>query len=83
MIVINVSTLKAHLSEKLNQVREGESLVVTDRRTPIASIVPYGTADDWLVERKAEGAFHPVRTMRPASRDLDAAALLSAERGGR
>ena len=83
MIVINVSGLKTHLSAKLKQVREGESLVVTDRRTPIACIVPYGTSNDRLVERKAEGPFHPVRTARPAFVDLDSAALLSAERGNR
>jgi antitoxin (DNA-binding transcriptional repressor) of toxin-antitoxin stability system len=83
MIVINVSSLKAHLSEKLSKVREGETLVVTDRRTPIATILPYGGADEKLIERKAAGPFHPVRAARPKSPSINAAALLSTERGER
>jgi prevent-host-death family protein len=36
----NVSGLKAHLSEYLAAVRNGETVVVHDRRTPIARLVP-------------------------------------------
>jgi prevent-host-death family protein len=36
----NVSGLKARLSEYLNAVRNGETVVVHDRRTPIARLVP-------------------------------------------
>jgi prevent-host-death family protein len=38
---IKVSDLKAHLSEHLRSVRAGQSLVVLDRHTPIARIIPY------------------------------------------
>lgn len=37
----NVSQLKAHLSALLAEVRNGETIVVHDRRTPIARLVPY------------------------------------------
>jgi prevent-host-death family protein len=36
----NVSGLKARLSEYLAAVRNGETVVVHDRRTPIARLVP-------------------------------------------
>jgi prevent-host-death family protein len=32
--------LRAHLSRYLDQVRDGEEIVVTDRGTPIAKITP-------------------------------------------
>jgi prevent-host-death family protein len=46
----NVSGLKAHLSEYLTAVRNGETVVVHDRRTPIARLVPVReTADDFII----------------------------------
>jgi prevent-host-death family protein len=43
-----VSELKAHLSGFLAAVRQGESVIVTDRRTPIAVLVPYDAGSDAL-----------------------------------
>jgi prevent-host-death family protein len=83
MLVVNVSTLKTKLSEKLRLVKKGESLVITDRKTPIASIIPYGAGDELLIERKAVGRFHTVVVARPSSIDIDALALLEVERGDR
>lgn len=37
---INISTLKAHLSESLKTVKEGSRIMVIDRNTPIAEIIP-------------------------------------------
>ncbi len=42
MKTINISSLKAHLSESLKKVRTGNRLTVLDRDTPIAEIIPYG-----------------------------------------
>ena len=36
-----IAELKARLSEYLRRVRAGETLVVMDRATPVARIVPY------------------------------------------
>ena len=47
-----ISDLKAHLSEHLRAVQAGEPLVVMDRKTPIARIVPYGGQNEPLVIRK-------------------------------
>jgi prevent-host-death family protein len=38
---VGIAELKAHLSEHLRSVRNGDSLTVLDRNTPIARIVPY------------------------------------------
>lgn len=37
---VGIAELKAHLSEYLRLVRRGSSVVVLDRETPIARIVP-------------------------------------------
>ncbi len=54
-----VSELKLHLSAYLADVRRGESVVVCDRSTPIARLVPY--EDD-----QREG-FEVVAASRPAA----------------
>ena len=40
---IRIAELKDHLSENLRKVQAGDSLVVLDRATPIAHIVPVPT----------------------------------------
>ena len=40
MKAVRIADLKAHLSAHLRNVRRGESLMVLDRETPIARIVP-------------------------------------------
>ena len=42
----SVSILKAQLSQYLAAVKAGEEVVVTDRGTPIARLVPIGEAHD-------------------------------------
>jgi prevent-host-death family protein len=37
---IGIAELKAHLSETLRKVEDGDSVVVLDRRRPIARLVP-------------------------------------------
>jgi prevent-host-death family protein len=55
---VGVAELKAHLSEYLRGVREGEEVVVTDRDTPIAKIVP-NTRKSRLVVRGPEPGAPP------------------------
>ena len=38
---ITISYFKAHLSEELRKVRRGARLLISDRETPIAEVVPY------------------------------------------
>jgi prevent-host-death family protein len=44
MIGVGIAKLKARLSEHLRSVRKGETLIVLDRDTPVARIVPYTAA---------------------------------------
>lgn len=38
---VKIAELKGKLSEYLRSVREGNELIIKDRETPIARIVPY------------------------------------------
>lgn len=38
---VMISELKAHLSELLASVRGGETILVCDRRTPVATLSPF------------------------------------------
>ena len=47
-----VSELKAKLSAYLSAVRKGEAVVVCDRETPIARLIPYThDTDDFGIEQ--------------------------------
>jgi prevent-host-death family protein len=38
---MTISYFKAHISEELRKVRKGAQLLISDRETPIAVVVPY------------------------------------------
>jgi prevent-host-death family protein len=40
MVAVNIAQLKNQLSSFLNRVRKGEEVIIKDRNTPIARIVP-------------------------------------------
>jgi antitoxin (DNA-binding transcriptional repressor) of toxin-antitoxin stability system len=96
MTTVGTAELKAHLSEHLQAVRRGETVVVLDRREPIARIVPIGAAGLDLVVRAANGALHEVPLLGPppdlkappespgrGSVSVDVLDQLSEERGDR
>jgi len=45
MSSVNITELKNNLSQYLRQVRQGEEILIRDRRLPIAKIVPLSGAD--------------------------------------
>jgi prevent-host-death family protein len=54
---VQISELKSHLSEYLRSVRGGHPLIVMDRKTPIAQVLPYQEGPATIVIRKRkEGA---------------------------
>jgi antitoxin (DNA-binding transcriptional repressor) of toxin-antitoxin stability system len=65
MISVGTAELKAHLSEHLQAVRRGETILVLDRRTPIAQIVPVGAAGLELVIRPGNGSIQDVPLLGP------------------
>jgi prevent-host-death family protein len=80
-----VAELKAHLSEYLAGVRAGEAVIVCDRNTPIARLVPYDDVADGIVIREAlrpPAALASIRGVAPRRR-VDVVRLLRASRDQR
>ena len=75
MKTTNVSELKAKLSSYLSEVRRGGTVIVYDRSTPIARLVPFEEEpDDFvIVEPTASpSALKRIKGVRPKKRiDLD------------
>ena len=61
MRTVNIAALKNQLSRYLNEVREGEELLVRDRSLPIAKIVPLHQADETEAEELALAAAGKLR----------------------
>ena len=80
---IRVAEFKAHLSAYLRAVREGRSLTIFDRDTPIARVVPF-TAPAPLPSRPPNGALAdvplPKRPVAPGFASLDVLAELRRDR---
>jgi len=53
---VNIAALKNELSRYLNEVRQGEELLVRDRDVPIAKIVPLQKAGELKAEELALAA---------------------------
>lgn len=54
---VNIAELKSRLSHYLRHVRLGGEIIVKDRETPVARLVPYGDMKEKLVIRPAQGSF--------------------------
>ena len=57
-IPVRVAALKARLSEYLRAAREGQRVVVYDRDTPVARLVPYLAAGEPISVRPALRPLH-------------------------
>ncbi len=53
---VNIAALKNELSRYLNEVREGEELLIRDRNVPIAKIIPLRQAGELEAEELALAA---------------------------
>jgi prevent-host-death family protein len=81
---VRIAALKARLSEHLRAVRRGEPIVVLDRETPVAQIVPVRDRSALRLRVPPPGAPPPNRVPlpKPADLDVDVVALLLEERLG-
>ncbi len=66
MKVANISYTKNHLSELLNCVREGDSVLIVDRKKPVARLEPVGDAGvgqrpAWVEDLIRRGIMVPAR----------------------
>jgi prevent-host-death family protein len=79
MASVQIAKLKNNLSAYLRKVRTGEEVIICDRKSPIAKIVPLRTGDFDLEEQEliAKGL------MRPPQKVFDADAFFAIGRGMR
>ena len=78
---VRIAELKARLSEHLRSVRNGDTLTVLDRETPIARIVPY--APQPLDIRKAKRRLRDLKLPPKPLKRTDSVAFLVHDRGRR
>ena len=71
MRTVNIAELKNKLSAYITYAKAGETIVIRDRNTPVAQLVPF-VADDGLSEEErqlvADGILRPGRRPRDLSR---------------
>ena len=75
---VGIAELKARLSEHLRSVRNGGTLTVLDRDTPIARIVPYAAQP--LEIRKAKRHLRDLKLPPRPSKRTDSVAILVEDR---
>jgi prevent-host-death family protein len=78
---VQIAELKDHLSQHLRAVQRGEEIEVTDRKRPVARIVPIAAIAAGCL-RQAEIPVADLRNKRhrPAGWPVDSLALLREER---
>jgi antitoxin (DNA-binding transcriptional repressor) of toxin-antitoxin stability system len=75
---VRIAELKARLSEHLRSVRNGGTLTVLDRDTPIARIVPYTSPP--LEIRKATRRLRDLKLPPKPAKRTDSVAILVEDR---
>jgi prevent-host-death family protein len=82
MMQVRIAELKARLSEYLRAVRNGETIAVLDRETPVAHIVPIRQSRALRVRKPAPDALplHRVPLPKPSKLKIDIVELLLEER---
>jgi antitoxin (DNA-binding transcriptional repressor) of toxin-antitoxin stability system len=76
---ITISYFKTHISEELRKVRKGARLIISDRDTPIAEVVPFRTTPELLSIRQPQST--PFLVPRPTFKiDHDPLAYLLEDR---
>jgi prevent-host-death family protein len=81
---VGVADLKAHLSGHLRTVKKGEMLVVVERGTPVARIIPVGDARGGVVTRSPARDLSSVKQLLkrlpPLGVPVDSLAILLEDR---
>ena len=75
---VRIADLKARLSEHLRSVRNGNTLTVLDRDTPVARIVPYSAQP--LEIRKARRPLRDLKLPPTPAKRTDSVALVVEDR---
>ncbi len=81
---VGIADLKAHLSGHLRTVKKGATLLVMERGTPVARIVPAGSAQGGLVTRPPTRELSSVRQLLkrlpPLALPVDSLSILLEDR---
>ena len=79
---VRIAELKSRLSEYLRAVRNGETIAVLDRETPVAQIIPVRERLALRIRKPAAGTPPPnrVKLPKPLRLDVDIVEVLLAER---
>src|SRR5436190_18527622 len=81
---VRIAELKFHLSEYLRAVRNGETITVLDRETPVAQIIPVPVRQrvTLRIRKRATGTPPPnrVKLPKPLKLDVDIVDVLLKER---
>ena len=84
MIAVNIAVLKAKLSFYLGQVKQGNEILVMDRNTPVARMLPSGDRrGPVVVKAKKSPALLRTMNFRPLKRRTNSFELLREERDRR
>ena len=85
MKYVKVSELKAKLSEHLRRVEAGETVIVLDRKRPVARIVPTDASSSDVRITEPSESVESLRELKPirVGRRVDVGALLRELRGDR
>jgi prevent-host-death family protein len=75
---VRIADLKARLSEHLRSVRNGGTVIVLDRDTPVAQIVPYAAPS--LEVRKASRRLRDLKLPPKPGKRTDSVTLLIDDR---
>ncbi len=75
---VRIADLKAHLSEHLRSVRDGGTVTVLDRDTPVARIIPIAAPS--LEVRKAKRPLRDLKLPPKLAKRTDSVALLLDDR---
>lgn len=78
MTDVRIADLKARLSEHLRAVRNGGTLTVLDRDTPVARIIPFATQP--LEMRKAQRRVRDLKLPPKPAKRTDSVAVLLEDR---
>lgn len=81
MTMVRIADLKARLSEHLRRVRQGHTLTVLDRDTPVARIVPW-TVEALEIRQATRSHVHLTPSVAPTS-PTDSLAVLLDDRHAR
>ena len=78
MTMVRIAELKSRLSEHLRSVRNGRTLTVLDRDTPVARIIPYAAQP--IEVRRATRRFRDLELPPPPASPTDSLAVLLDDR---